>query len=79
MGSCVAGSLAAGETLEAEMDQHNNAIGREIGTHLSHQGETSRREIADSVKKALDKGSLKVIDRDGGEATLVSSGAARRN
>ena len=63
------------QCLEAEMDQHNNAVGREIGNRLVHQGATSRRKIAEHVKNALDAGRLKVIETKCEQATLVPSGS----
>ncbi len=55
------GSEAAGKYLEAAMDRHNNAAGREIGVSQRGEGAVSKRETAERVKQLLDNGGLRVI------------------
>ena len=59
------GSIAAGKPHEAEMDHHNNAVGRSIARTLSRDGVPSREALADEVGAALDAGRLRVLDRSG--------------
>lgn len=54
------GSVAAGKHLEAEMDRHNNAVGRSIGSG-QRGGDASKVETARLVRGALERGELRVI------------------
>jgi hypothetical protein len=68
------GSEADGKYLEAAMDKHNNARGREIGARLLEEGRATKEETARSVKQSLDAGDLRVIGRDArGETRLEPS------
>ena len=69
------GSEAAGRLLEAEMDHHNNAVGRAIARRLIREGRTTRLETARSVRAELDSGELRVIrSEERGDPVLVPSG-----
>lgn len=70
------GSLAVGELLDASMDRHNNAIGREIAGRLAADRRPTRDEIAEAVRSALDDGRLLVVGCDEqGRKALVRSGS----
>lgn len=58
------GSEADGKHLEAAMDRHNNARGREIGVRLLEERRATKEETARRVKQSLDEGELRVIGAD---------------